>query len=396
MLLGKPQGRTKCSLSNCYDSAMIESWKQLIQPQPMFEVLTRASELERTGTYVARMEIGGTGGFENPAINSLLAKHSYGSHQYSPSGGEPILIDAVRSSQWNEHYENDFKVTIGPANFLITAALAAVTSRGDWVLLPDPGFPTYKLACDFLGLNILYYSSFELHNNNANAFQFAASLDLPTPKAVIVNNPSNPLGLATNGDSITQLLRKLELLNIQIILDETYVNLVYSDVNPLVSTPDSIRIRTFSKEHCAPGLRIGYILSNSDISNTIKNLMSLTISCVPRFIQFAVAEYLCSTACLDFTGGVRDGMSQRFSFFQSVIPKHFLPNPPNSTFYAFLNIGNDKLAFEHLLSRNVSTCPGSHFGNNGSNWVRVSLAGSASTFEKDVTMLSEALSEWKV
>ena len=42
--------------------------------------------MERSGKYVARMEIGGTGGFENPAINALLAKHSYGSHQYSPSG----------------------------------------------------------------------------------------------------------------------------------------------------------------------------------------------------------------------------------------------------------------------------------------------------------------------
>ena len=374
---------------------MVESWKNLIQPQPMFEVLSRASEIERTGSYVARMEIGGTGGFENPAINALLAKHSHGSHQYSPSGGEPLLIDAVRSSQWSEYDANDYEVTIGPANFLITAALAAVTSRGDWVLIPDPGFPTYKLACDFLGLNIAYYSSFELQNNSAEVFQNVGTLEVPTPKAVIVNNPSNPLGLAADGEAISQLLKNLEVLNIQTILDETYVNLVYSDVNPIVTTPNSIRIRTFSKEHCAPGLRIGYVLSNSDVSNTIKNFMSLTISCVPRFIQLAVADYLCSTARLDFTEQVRDGMSRRFSFFKSAIPKHMLPIPPNSAFCAFLRIGNDKLAFEYLLSQQVSTCPGTHFGKNGSNWIRVSLAGLESTFEKDVSMLSNALSGWQ-
>jgi len=373
---------------------MVESWKNLIQPQPMFEVLSRASELERTGIYVARMEIGGTAGFENATIKDLLAKHSYGSHQYSPSGGEPLLIEAVRSSQWPDD-ENHSEVTIGPANFLITAALAAVTSRGDWVLLPNPGFPTYKLACDFLGLNILYYSSFELQNNSTEVFQNVGNSDLPAPKVAIINNPSNPLGLAASGELISQMLKKLELLNIQIILDETYVNLVYSDLDPIVSWPNSIRIRTFSKEHCAPGLRIGYILSNSDVSNTIKNLMSLTISCVPRFIQLAVAEYLCSNARLDFIEQVCDGMSRRFSFFKSAIPRYILPIPPNSAFYAFLRIGDDKHAFEYLLSKHVSTCPGSQFGEYGSNWIRVSLAGLESTFEKDVSMLSNALAGWQ-
>jgi aspartate aminotransferase len=374
---------------------MVELWKNLIQPQPMFEILSRASDIERSGKYVARMEIGGTGGFENPAINALLAKHSYGSHQYSPSGGEPLLIDAVRSSQWSEQIANDYEITIGPANFLITAALAAVTSRGDWVLLPDPGFPTYKLACDFLGLNVAYYSSFELLSNSTEVFQNVGTLECPTPKAVIINNPSNPLGLAADGVTISKMLKKLEVSNTQIILDETYVNLVYSDINPIVSTPNSIRIRTFSKEYCAPGLRIGYVLSNSDVSNTIKNFMSLTISCVPSFIQLAVAEYLCSPARLEFTEQVRDGMSRRFNFFKSAIPKQMLPIPPNSAFYAFLRIGNDKLAFEYLLSQQVSTCPGTKFGKNGLNWIRVSLAGLESTFEKDVSMLSNALSGWQ-
>lgn len=148
----------------------------------------------------------------------------------------------MRSSQWSEQIANDFEITIGPANFLITAALAAVTSRGDWVLLPDPGFPTYKLACDFLGLNIAYYSSFELQSNSTEVFQNIGALDGSTPKAVIVNNPSNPLGLAADGETISKMLNKLEVSNTQIILDETYVNLVYSDINPIVSTPNSIRI----------------------------------------------------------------------------------------------------------------------------------------------------------
>ena len=78
------------------------------------------------------------------------------------------------------------------------------------------------------------------------------------------------------------------------------------------------------------------------------------------------------------------------------LPFGMLQTSPNAAFYALIDTGNrgGDEAFKFMLDRNVSTCPGSKFGDNSKNSVRVSLAGSGKTFEKDVSMLVSALKDW--
>ena len=362
----------------------------------MFDVLTMARQRESLGNYVARMEIGDTPGFRNNFIHDLVTKYSSSPYRYSPSRGEDLLISKVLETQW-PNYSNE-NIVIGPANFLITAALASVTSPGDYVMLPDPGFATYKLSAEFLGLKILYYSIYQggipfFPNLN----EFIAANGVP-PKVVIINNPSNPLGFAFEG---TQILNSIEpLLNkgIQVIFDETYVNLVYDDTESLVSAVDAIRIRSFSKEHCAPGLRIGYAAAAAAAARAMADLMSLSISCAPQFIQFAIAEYLGSPEALLFTNNLKREMGQRLQYLADAIPDGLLQTRPNAAFYALIDMGykGGDEGFSFLLDKNVATCPGSKFGQNCKNSVRVSLAGTADRFETDIQMLSSALKEWAV
>ena len=69
---------------------------------------------------------------------------------------------------------------------------------------------------------------------------------------------------------------------------------------------------------------------------------------------------------------------------------------PNAAFYSLIDTGarGGDAAFNFLLDRNVATCPGSKFGDNSKNSLRVSLAGSSDTFELDIAMLSSGLAEW--
>ena len=370
------------------------SWRERINPQPMFDVLTMARQRESLGHYVARMEIGDTPGFRNDFIHDLVTKYSSSPYRYSPSRGEDVLISKVLETQW-PNYSNE-NVVIGPANFLITAALASVTSPGDYVMLPDPGFATYKLSADFLGLKILYYPVYQAGNPSfPDLTDFVAASGV-RPTVLIINNPSNPLGIAFEGD---QILKSIELLvgkGIQVIFDETYVNLVYDDTQSLVSDVEAIRLRSFSKEHCAPGLRIGYAVAESSAARTMADLMSLSISCAPQFIQFAIAEYLGSPEALVFTNNLKKEMGRRLQFLADSIPDGLLQTTPNAAFYSLIDMGakGGDQGFTFLLDKNVSTCPGSKFGQNSKNSVRVSLAGPVDKFETDIQMLSAALNEW--
>ena len=370
------------------------SWRERINPQPMFDVLTMARQRESLGHYVARMEIGDTPGFRNDFIHDLVTKYSSSPYRYSPSRGEDVLISKVLETQW-PNYSNE-NVVIGPANFLITAALASVTSPGDYVMLPDPGFATYKLSADFLGLKILYYPVYQAGNPSfPDLTDFVAASGV-RPTVLIINNPSNPLGIAFEGDRILKSIELLVGKGIQVIFDETYVNLVYDDTQSLVSDVEAIRLRSFSKEHCAPGLRIGYAVAESSAARTMADLMSLSISCAPQFIQFAIAEYLGSPEALVFTNNLKKEMGRRLQFLADSIPDGLLQTTPNAAFYSLIDMGakGGDQGFTFLLDKNVSTCPGSKFGQNSKNSVRVSLAGPVDKFETDIQMLSAALNEW--
>ena len=372
----------------------MSTWRDRIRPQPMFDVLSMARERENSGHYVARMEIGDTPGFRNDHIHELVSKYSTYPYRYSPSRGEEILINQVIATQWQS--ANEANVVIGPANFLITAALASSTSPGDLVLLPDPGFASYKLAADFLGLRIAYYPVYAQGESIfPNLSEFVSRMN-ERPKVLIVNNPSNPLGIAFNSDIVRTSLENFPNLGIEIIFDETYVNLVFDDTTTSIDDLPAIRIRSFSKEHCAPGLRIGYAVADAAAAKSMGDLISLSISCVPQFIQYAVAEYLGSPESREFTEKLRNEMTRRLLVTGSSIPDGLLKTKPNAAFYSLIDTGErgGDAAFKFLLDRNVSTCPGSKFGENAKNSIRVSLAGSGDTFERDIQMLSSALEEW--
>jgi aspartate/methionine/tyrosine aminotransferase len=127
------------------------------------------------------------------------------------------------------------------------------------------------------------------------------------------------------------------------------------------------------------------------------DLMSLSISCVPQFIQYAVAEYLGSNESLEFTRSLGVEMARRLKFAAGAIPQGLMRTEPNAAFYALISSGkhDGESAFNFLLERNVSVCPGSKFGENSRNSLRVSLAGASDTFELDIQMLSAALNEWQ-
>ncbi len=368
----------------------LTNWSNVIRPQPMFDVLASANHQESLGNYVARMEIGDTTGFRNEFIHQLVSEEARKEFRYAPSSGDKSLISAVMKSQWDRFDFSTHAVSIAPANFLITAALAAITKPGDLVLLPNPGFPTYKLSSDFLRLRVIYY---DVEENVGPVFDFDKFLEQykEFPKVAIVNNPSNPLGIAFPKEKFTNFLELLDLNNIEVIHDETYINLIYDNTNVEVMNQKGIRIRTFSKEHCAPGLRIGYSIAKLEQSQVINDFISLTISCAPEFIQKAIARYLLGDESKAFLSKVKAEMLRRFNFLADTLPERVFITKPNAAFYAFLEVGNGDKAFNALINQNVASCPGSKFGSAGNSKIRVSLAGSGTTFEKDVEMLNVGL-----
>ena len=89
-----------------------KKWSSLINAQPMFDVLALANKREFLGNYVARMEIGDTPGFQNIYMNKILLKTSQEPHRYSPSKGEPSLIDVLFETEWKQFSKDNYDISV--------------------------------------------------------------------------------------------------------------------------------------------------------------------------------------------------------------------------------------------------------------------------------------------
>jgi aspartate/methionine/tyrosine aminotransferase len=360
-------------------------WKNKIRPQPMFEILQVVRNIEHEGKDVVHLEIGDTSGFTNESLKSYISNALIDiPFSYSPSAGELELRTAA-AKLFSEDINKEVavhQVGVAPANAIIIESLASVTSEGDVVLIPDPGFPTYELASIFLGLNIVSYGVFE---NGVPSIESISTIKEKLkgrkPAALVINNPSNPLGHVFPWSEFTDLMDLAMNSDSTIILDETYLHLTFgsSTVGPLLSdSPRIIRLRSLSKEHAAPGLRIGYYMASPENVQTMSDFSSMVFSCLPSFVQVGAARYLLSPDSKKFTLKINNELRQRFDHFNDLSNQYGHPQKyfPNSGFYGFIGVRGGDQVFKILLEEfGVAVCPGSAFGPRGSDAIRVSLAG---------------------
>jgi len=360
-------------------------WRERIRSQPMFDILQEVRSVENRSHPVIHLEIGDTQGFNNLALRTHMSNACQSvPFTYSPSSGEPELRKIVAelfSSQIGLHTDLE-QICIAPANALITQCLAATLAEGDTVLIPNPGFPTYELASEFLGFDIVRYNVFNDGVAKVEDIKtITRRLGEARPKAIIISNPSNPLGYAFNWSEFSDLFEYACEIDAYLIFDETYVNLTYevSHVEAVHPNTDKIiRIRSLSKEHAAPGLRIGYCRASPDIVEVVARFSSLVYSCVPSFVQIGVGQYLKSPEASIFVDQLKTEMASRIQVLVSMAKENdlVLRTLPNATFYAFIGVKNGDQAFRKLLDHyKVAVCPGAAFGSQGFNAVRLSLAG---------------------
>ena len=97
-------------------------------------------------------------------------------------------------------------IACGPGGVgALAATLAAVVEQGDEVLLPDPGWPNYRMMLPWLRVRGVFYPC-------PPAAGFQPDLEAleqvitPRSKVLVVNSPNNPTGAVYPLDTITALI----------------------------------------------------------------------------------------------------------------------------------------------------------------------------------------------
>jgi aspartate/methionine/tyrosine aminotransferase len=263
--------------------------------------------------------------------------------------------------------------------------MSVICDEDDEILIPDPGFPTYYLAATYCGIRPIFYP-LSLGRCWNPAVEDIVRLIGPRTRGIIINSPSNPLGVVLDDGVIEAIVRLAAARGIVCIQDETYRHLVYGSApKPLPHHDHCLYLHSLSKEAAVPGMRIGALIGAPEIVAKVADFNSLFYSCLPKFVQRAAAQYLSSDN--QFYQRLRAKMPKRIALVDEILAGCPALNyvVPNAAFYVYADISRTGLDAETftralLAERHVAVCPGTYFGPSGANYVRLSLAGD----ERDV------------
>ena len=274
-------------------------------------------------------------------------------------------------------------VVVTPANAAISQVINSITDIGDSLLLPDPGFPTFNLSTKYHEVRTVLYNldqdnGYQLNIQNIkNKIKSDSSI-----KAIVINNPSNPLGIYHNLEDIDEVTEFCEKRKVFVILDDTYRCLIYNPTYKRnIHRDNIIYIYSMSKDTASPAMRIGCVVGDSKVIKCISRHNSLFYSCLPKFIQLAAAEYLMEDH-RPYRIKMRNEMIRRINTIDEILKKtHAISYiKPNAGIYYWINVSNTgmtgkELSLRLLTESGVCVCPGEGFGPSGINYIRICISG---------------------
>ena len=150
------------------------------------------------------------------------------------------------------------------------------------VLLMEPCYSGYEyvLGTD-INCEIMRYSLQE-ENGFIPALNDIDNIWKDRPELIFLNDPWNPSGKNISDDVLESFLEKADNEGTWVVIDESFLllsekalkNRSLSKSELLNRYPKTIVVTSLTKFLALPGVRMGYIIANSDVINGIKNQLS--------------------------------------------------------------------------------------------------------------------------
>lgn len=363
-----------------------------LQGQEMFQILTKARELERKGKHIIHFEIGDPD-FDTPKniVNAACDSLRKGDTHYTSSQGlfelKLAAADVTTRSRGFRPDLNQLLVTPG-ANVQVYYSVACAVEPGEEVIVPDPGFVSYFSIIDFVGAKAIRVPLYEKNEFRLNPDDVAQAITNKT-RMIIINSPSNPTGAVMTEQEIKKIYELAEQHDIFLLSDEVYARMFYKEAEDKFSSPSkydhckerTIVVNGFSKSYAMTGWRLGIVMAPSDLINKMRLLLETTTSCVSPFIQKAGIEALRGNQEPTFE------MVEEYRKRRDIIVKGLNSLPaitclkPKGAFYVFPNIkktGMKSREFSDFIlnEAGVALAPGPIFGKYGEGYVRLSYSNS--------------------
>ena len=207
-------------------------------------------------------------GLSEEIIEEILWKAKNLKYSRYPNANSVKLSEAV-SSFWGLTRDN---IVIGNgSDELIDYLIKAFSEKGRKLITTAPSFAMYKIYSIVNGSNFVQIPLSQ-SNFSLNEDKILEEAKKENSSIVFLAYPNAPTGNYFAEDKIIKIIEESGCL---VVVDEAYYEFGKKTFVPLISRYDNLVIlRTFSKAYSIASLRVGYLLSNSEIINEVRKVKS--------------------------------------------------------------------------------------------------------------------------
>lgn len=332
-----------------------------------------------------------------------IAAFEGGKTKYTSNSGLMELRKAVtefleRKYRLSYDPEKEVLITVGGSE-AIDAAIRAVVSEGDEVIIPQPSYVCYEPITRLAkGVPVIIETKAE-DDFKLTAHDLKTAIS-PKTKALILPYPCNPTGAIMEKKDLEEIAKVLKDTNIVVISDEIYSELTFGSDHVSFASIEGMKERTvtvngFSKTFSMTGWRLGYACAPREILSQMTKIHQFAIMCAPTVSQYAAVEALRHGD--EAIASMKEEYNRRRKLTVSSFNEIGLTcREPKGAFYAFPSIQKSGLSCDEFCERllkekHVAIVPGTAFGKGGEGFVRASYCYSAEHLIEAISRIDEFL-----
>jgi LL-diaminopimelate aminotransferase len=382
---------------------MIETSKRLegIGEYYFSQKLREIDELNKQGKNIINLGIGSPDQPPHPDVIKTLQEESAkpNVHAYQSYKGSPVLRKAM--SDW---YKKWYNVDLNPDTEIlpligskegIMHICMTYLNKGDEVLVPNPGYPTYRSAVMLAGGKCKEYKLRE-KNNYEPDFDKLSKKGLKKVKLMFVNYPQMPTGKLPSKELFEKLVAFGKENKILIIHDNPYSFILNQNPMSLLSIEGAkdcvIELNSLSKSQNMAGWRVGMLCGAKERIEEVLRFKSNMDSGMFLPVQLAAAKALgLGKEWYDEVNKVyRERREQVFELLDLLKCKF---SKDQAGMFVWAKIPSKyktgfELSDDVLYNSSVFITPGGIFGDSGDKYVRVSLCAPVEKFEEAIRRIN--------
>lgn len=372
--------------------------------------LREIDELNKKGKNIINLGIGSPDLPPHPDVIRVLQEESAkpNVHAYQSYKGSPVLRDAI--AQW---YQRWYGVDLDPNTEIlpligskegIMHICMTYLDAGDGVLVPNPGYPTYRSAVKLAGGECVdyeltagnnWYPDFEALEEAVRIRQLRADegAEAIGPfKMMWVNYPHMPTGRLGDRGLFEKLIAFGRKHNILICHDNPYSFILNEEPMSILSVPGAketaLELNSLSKSQNMAGWRVGVLSGSRQRIEEVLRFKSNMDSGMFLPVQLAAAKALSlGKEWYDSVNAVYRERRVKVFELLDLLGCSFDAAQVGMFVWARIPAGfKDGFALSDkvLYDANVFITPGGIFGKAGDGYIRVSLCSSMEKLQESI------------